>query len=181
MNPSYKALQYKVCIHHDAVFDKNEPWNNCPAYDTTEFRYRIVSSETGEVLDDAQGYGYKTAQKAYAAYAFKNRDRSKDKEKQEKKKHIIKWVKDHKSFINLLNFIPLIFALQDDFINNSIFSFIILFIIISSVILFLYNDCLNFVINFVVDDDFKYSFINILSCKFSYISLLNSFFILSFI
>ena len=102
MNSSYKALQYKVCIHHDAVFDKNEPWNNCPAYDTTEFRYRIVSSETGEVLDDAQGYGYKTAQKAYAAYAFKNRDRSKDKEKQKKKKLIIKWIKEHNSFINLL-------------------------------------------------------------------------------
>lgn len=103
MNSSYKAIQYKVCIHHDAVFDKYEPWNNCPAYDTTEFRYRIVSSETGEVLDDAQGYGYKTAQKAYAAYAYKKRDRAKDKEKQEKKKHIIKWIKEHKAFINLLN------------------------------------------------------------------------------
>lgn len=30
--------------------------------------YIIVDTETGEILDDAQGYGYKTVKKAYAAY-----------------------------------------------------------------------------------------------------------------
>lgn len=35
--------------------------------------YIVVDTETGEVLDDAQGYGYKTANKAYAAYFWKNR------------------------------------------------------------------------------------------------------------
>lgn len=31
-------------------------------------RYVVISKETGETLDDAQGYGYKSVRKAYAAY-----------------------------------------------------------------------------------------------------------------
>lgn len=68
-----------------------------------ETRYCIVSTETGEVLDDAQGYGYKTAQKAYAAYTYKTRDKSKDKERASKKKHIVDWMKNHKSFVRLMD------------------------------------------------------------------------------
>ncbi|MBQ9434249.1 MAG: hypothetical protein IJU26_08545 [Synergistaceae bacterium] len=41
-------------------------------------RYVVVDKDTGEVLDDAKGCGYKTAQKAHAAYAYKTRNRSKD-------------------------------------------------------------------------------------------------------
>lgn len=62
-----------------------------------------MSNETGEVLDDAQGYGYRTAQKAYAGYAYKTRDKSKDKEKADKKKHIQKWMKEHKGFVKAMN------------------------------------------------------------------------------
>ena len=32
----------------------------------------LVDDETGKVLDDAQGYGYRTAQKAHAAYAYRH-------------------------------------------------------------------------------------------------------------
>ena len=103
MRTEYKAIQYKVPTHHKAIVDKDEPWNNVPAYDTFEMRYCIVSTETGEVLDDAQGYGYKTAQKAYSAYAYKTRDKSKDKEKLAKKKHIQQWMKEHKSFVNAMD------------------------------------------------------------------------------
>lgn len=99
----YKAVQYKVTIHHKEIIDKDEPWNNAPAHDTFEMRYRIISTETGDVLDDAQGYGYKTAQKAYSAYAYKTRDRSKDKEKLAKKKHIQQWMKKHKSFVRAMD------------------------------------------------------------------------------
>ena len=74
-----------------------------PAYDTCEMRYYIVSTATGEVLDDAQGYGYRTAQKAYSAYAYKTRDKSKDKEKAEKKKRIKQWMKEHKSFVRTMD------------------------------------------------------------------------------
>ena len=88
MEPGYKAVRYEITVHYEGV-----------PYDTTETRYRIVSTETGEVLDDAQGYGYKTAQKAYAAWGYKNRDRSKDKEKRKREKHIKQWMEDHQSFV----------------------------------------------------------------------------------
>lgn len=70
------------------------------AYDK---RYVVVDKETGETLDDAQGYGYKTTQKAYAAWAYKKRDRSKDQERVAKKKHIQKWMKEHKSFVKAMD------------------------------------------------------------------------------
>lgn len=41
-----------------------EPWDR---------RWCIVDAETGELLDDAQGYGYKTIKKAHAAWNYKNR------------------------------------------------------------------------------------------------------------
>ena len=66
-------------------------------------RYCIVSTDTGEVLDDAQGYGYKTAQKAYVAFAYKNRDKSKDKEHLARKRHIEQWMEQNKSFVKLMD------------------------------------------------------------------------------
>ncbi len=39
---------------------------------TGERRYVVVDKENGNVLDDAQGYGYKTTRNAYAAYAYKH-------------------------------------------------------------------------------------------------------------
>lgn len=65
-------------------------------------RYVLVDVETGEVVDDAQGYGYKTKQKAHAAWAYKTRDKSKDKEKAAKYKKIKQWLKHHKQFENSL-------------------------------------------------------------------------------
>ncbi|MBL1055214.1 hypothetical protein JEM51_02015 [Ligilactobacillus agilis] len=62
-------------------------------YDT---RFVIVNTETGEILDDAQGYGYRSAQKAYAAYTYKHRDKSKDKQRKQEEKAIKKWWQDHK-------------------------------------------------------------------------------------
>lgn len=35
-------------------------------------RYCVVDVETGEIIDDAQGYGYKSKDKAIAAYTWKN-------------------------------------------------------------------------------------------------------------
>ncbi|XME03127.1 hypothetical protein QYZ88_002835 [Lachnospiraceae bacterium C1.1] len=62
-----------------------------------------MSTDTGEVLDDAQGYGYKTAQKAYAAFAYKNRDKNKDKEHLAKKRHIEQWMEKNKPFVKLMD------------------------------------------------------------------------------
>lgn len=62
-------------------------------------RFVVINKETGKVLDDAQGYGYKTIKKAYAAYTYKTRDKSKDKAKVEKAKKIKAWMKEHKGFV----------------------------------------------------------------------------------
>ena len=43
-------------------------------------RYCVVDVETGEIIDDAQGYGYKSEDKAIAAYTWKNIDRKSKKE-----------------------------------------------------------------------------------------------------
>lgn len=90
MAEKVKVVAYTV--HHDVVRGRN-PWDDVPAYD--ERRFQIVSAETGEVLDDAQGYGYKTMQKAYAAWAYKTRDKTKDKEKKEKDRTVRKWMREH--------------------------------------------------------------------------------------
>lgn len=53
----------------------------------------LVDDETGKVLDDAQGYGYRTAQKAHAAYAYRH---SNGKNKASKEASKI-WWKKHKT------------------------------------------------------------------------------------
>lgn len=103
MSANYKAMPYSVTKHHEDVVDESGPWYNDTSDDYTETRYCIVSTETGEVLDDAQGYGYKTAQKAYAGYAYKIRDKSKDKERFAKNKRIKQWMSEHKSFVKTMN------------------------------------------------------------------------------
>ena len=63
-------------------------------------RYVIVDTETGEILDDAQGFGYKSASKAYAAFNYKNKS---DKEKIEQMKYyskVFKWMISHKRVLN---------------------------------------------------------------------------------
>ena len=65
-------------------------------------RYVVIDKDTGEVLDNAQGYGYRSVQKAYAAYGYKTRDKSKDSEKRAKKKYILKWLSEHKDFAQLM-------------------------------------------------------------------------------
>lgn len=44
-------------------------------------RYKVVSKETEEVLDDAQGNGYKSISNAYAAWSWKQGKHSKKKKK----------------------------------------------------------------------------------------------------
>lgn len=65
-------------------------------------RYIVVDKDTGEILDDAQGYGYKTRQGAYRAYGYKTRDKSKDKEKAEKKRIVKQWCKENRRFVRML-------------------------------------------------------------------------------
>lgn len=68
-----------------------------------EPRFTVVDKETGEILDDAQGYGYKTVQKAYAGYSYKIRDRSIDAEKAARQDHVARWLKEHPQFRHLMD------------------------------------------------------------------------------
>lgn len=63
-----------------------------------DYRYVIVDIDTGEILDDAQGYGYRTAQKAYAGYNYKIMPKSEKAKKVARERHMQKWLKDHKAF-----------------------------------------------------------------------------------
>ena len=59
----------------------------------------IVNQNTGEILDDAQGYGYRTAQKAHAAWSYKHRsDKSVRNHKLAQQ-----WWRKHKEFARDLN------------------------------------------------------------------------------
>lgn len=67
-----------------------------------EWKFVVVDVDTGEVLDNAQGYGYKTKQKAMAAWNYKTRDRSKDAAKKAKEKLIKDWMRHHKGFVDTM-------------------------------------------------------------------------------
>jgi hypothetical protein len=66
-------------------------------------RYIVVDIKTGEVMDDAQGYGYKSIKNAYSAFAYKTRDKSKDKEKKQKELKIKSWMSKNKGFVKLMD------------------------------------------------------------------------------
>lgn len=68
-----------------------------------DIRFVVVDKDTGAVLDDAQGYGYKTARGAHVAWSYKTRDRSKDQEKAQKRKEIQRWMKAHKAFVEAMD------------------------------------------------------------------------------
>ena len=65
-----------------------------------EPRYVIVNKETGEILDDANGYGYKSLQAAHKGWAYK----SKPKEEKDKlnKQHLIvmNLIKENKKVVS---------------------------------------------------------------------------------
>ena len=65
-----------------------------------EKRYVIVDADTGEVYDDAQGYGYKTRQKAYSAYNYKKRDKATIDAEYDKKEQIEKWCEENRDFVD---------------------------------------------------------------------------------
>lgn len=65
-------------------------------------RYEIVDADTGEILDNAQGYGYKDIRGAYAAWGYKHRDKKKDAEKKKRYAAARAWLKQHKDIQGVL-------------------------------------------------------------------------------
>lgn len=97
-------VAYKVTTHHEAIDSEDGPWFDVPEHNTVETRYCIVSPETGEVLDDANGYGYKSAQKARAAFSYKKKGGQKNKEVEKRKAAIKRWIGKHEPFSDLMDY-----------------------------------------------------------------------------
>lgn len=74
-----------------------------PGRDPYDQRYQIIDEDTGEVIDDAQGCGYRSQIKAYASLSYKTRDKSKDGAKRAQTKLIKLWMKDHPEFMGLMD------------------------------------------------------------------------------
>lgn len=77
-----------------------------------ETRYIILDADTGEIFDDAQGYGYTSKQKAYAAYNYKKRDKKTIDAEYDKKEYIQRWCKRNKELINDIEIIEF-YAFKD--------------------------------------------------------------------
>ena len=77
-----------------------------------EPRFIVVDTDTGEILDDANGYGYKTTQKAFAGYAYKSRSKQDVANIKRKESVIFKWLAEHKEIRNELD-AAAVYALKD--------------------------------------------------------------------
>lgn len=73
------------------VVNGDQPWER-------ETRFAVFEKGTGKKLDDAQGWGYKSAKKAYAAWHYKNRSPAEKKKAAQLERKVRKWMKDHAEF-----------------------------------------------------------------------------------
>ena len=80
-------------------------------------RYIILDKHTGEILDDAQGYGYKSPSKAYAAWAYTHRSKEQKKNDAAKKKQITKWLDENPDIVRGL------FDLELDMVKGQTYPF----------------------------------------------------------
>ena len=62
-------------------------------------RYVVVDAATGAVIDDAQGYGYKTAQNAHRAHAYKSVSPAKKRQHVAIKKSVRRRCVEHSYFM----------------------------------------------------------------------------------
>ena len=84
-NPNISQIAIKV-IKSEKLSSQWEP------------RFVIVDETTGNVLDDAQGYGYTSAQNAHRAWSWKSKSKSEKKRISRRHKAIAKWWDRHPEF-----------------------------------------------------------------------------------
>lgn len=99
---------------HKHSFKFPEKWDVVPdeKYSTLEgdwpgarmmTRYVIINSETNEVIDDANGYGYKTKQNAYKAGYYKSNTNN----IKSNRIAVEKFLKNHKQFADNIEWVML--------------------------------------------------------------------------
>ena len=79
-----------------------------------ELRWVIIDGDTGEVFDDAQGYGYKTAQKAHIALSYKSRPVEKFKEEEKIKRAVDSFCRKYEGELHDLDYLYLDAAKCDE-------------------------------------------------------------------
>ena len=62
-------------------------------------RYVVVDEVSGEIVDDAQGEGYKTAQNAHRAHAYKSMPPKKKRQREAVKRQVERWCAAHPDFM----------------------------------------------------------------------------------
>lgn len=66
-------------------------------------RWAIVDTETGEILDNAQGYGYKSPQAAHRAWGYKTMTPVKKRQRENVKQHVQAWLRKNHTVNDWLN------------------------------------------------------------------------------
>ena len=61
-------------------------------------RYMLIDADTGEIVDDAQGYGYHTKQKAHAAWNYQHAGSKRKRNRKQNEKKNKEFLKVHKNF-----------------------------------------------------------------------------------
>lgn len=82
-------------VSESAVRVVVSPWLS----DRYDRRYVVVDATTGAVIDDAQGYGYKTAQNAHRARAYKSMSAQKKRQRDTVRKGVRRWCEKHSEFM----------------------------------------------------------------------------------
>jgi hypothetical protein len=62
-------------------------------------RYVVIDEATGAIMDDAQGYGYKSAQNAHRAHTYKSMSPKKKRQRDAAKRRVQRWCAEHAEFM----------------------------------------------------------------------------------
>lgn len=85
-----KAMPYEVRYEPEDEYD----------FRYSETRYRLVDVATGEIVDDAQGYGYRTAAGAHRAYGYKSMPKSRKREIASVKSRVRRFREENPTFVD---------------------------------------------------------------------------------
>lgn len=90
-----KAMPVEIEQHADP----GEPYD----FTYSEKRWVIVDAETGEILDDAQGYGYKSAAGAHRAFGYKTASKEVKRRRETAKRLVERFERKHKNLMDDLD------------------------------------------------------------------------------
>lgn len=65
-------------------------------------RFVVVDEDTGEVLDDAQGYGYKSAAGAHRSFGYKNMPKKKRAQRERLRSRVESWYRKYPELVERL-------------------------------------------------------------------------------